>query len=105
MPRRYHAYPDEFQIFHVLSTAGASILGVGYLLPLLYFLWSLRYGRKASANPWRATGLEWQTTSPPLADNFEKLPVVTAGPYLYDPVAAERLAAQMRGISPSAPLI
>ncbi|MEO5717989.1 MAG: cbb3-type cytochrome c oxidase subunit I, partial [Chthoniobacterales bacterium] len=65
MPRRYHVYPPEFQVFHVLSTAGASILGIGYLLPLLYFLWSLKFGRAAGPNPWRATGLEWQTESPP----------------------------------------
>ena len=45
MPRRYHAYPPEFQIFNVLSTAGASILGVGYLLPFIYFIWSLKRGR------------------------------------------------------------
>ena len=33
MPRRYHAYPPEFQVLNVLSTAGASILAIGYLLP------------------------------------------------------------------------
>jgi cytochrome c oxidase subunit I len=82
-PRRYHAYPPEFQIFHVLSTAGASILGVGYLLPLLYFLWSLKFGAKALANPWNATGLEWKTASPPPRDNFEETPLVTQEPYCY----------------------
>ena len=44
-----------------MSTAGASILGVGYLLPMIYLIWSLKYGAEASANPWNATGLEWQT--------------------------------------------
>ena len=83
MPRRYHAYPPEFQLFNVLSTAGASILGVGYLLPLIYFLWSLKYGRIAGPNPWRATGLEWQTPSPPPKHNFNKTPVVTGPPYMY----------------------
>src|SRR5439155_1053524 len=77
MPRRYHAYPPEFQVFHVLSTAGASILGIGYLLPLIYFLWALKHGRAAGPNPWRATGLEWQTPSPPPTTNFEETPVVT----------------------------
>ena len=72
MPRRYHAYPPEFQFFHILSTAGASILGVGYLLPFLYFLWSLKWGRVASGNPWEATGLEWQTPSPPPTHNLKK---------------------------------
>jgi cytochrome c oxidase subunit 1 len=83
MPRRYHAYPPEFQVFHVLSTAGASILGVGYLLPLIYLLWSLKYGRSAGPNPWRATGLEWQTESPPPKHNFEHTPLVTNPPYQY----------------------
>jgi cytochrome c oxidase subunit I len=83
MPRRYHAYPPEFQVFNVLSTAGASILGIGYLLPLLYFLWSLRYGRSAGPNPWRATGLEWQTESPPPKHNFRETPIVTGPPYQY----------------------
>ncbi|PYL61794.1 MAG: cytochrome c oxidase subunit I [Verrucomicrobia bacterium] len=84
MPRRYHAYPPEFQMFNVLSTAGASILGIGYLLPLIYFLWSLKFGRVAGPNPWRATGLEWQTPSPPPKHNFEdKTPIVTEKPYSY----------------------
>ncbi len=85
MPRRYHAYPPEFQFFHIISTAGASILGVGYLLPFCYFWWSLKWGRRASGNPWKATGLEWQTPSPPPKHNFAETPVVTSGPYNYDP--------------------
>ncbi len=88
-PRRYHAYPAEFQIFHVLSTAGASILGIGYLMPLVYFLWSLKYGKRAPANPWQATGLEWQTPSPPPRDNFEETPIVTEEPYAYQAEADE----------------
>src|SRR4029079_8653778 len=63
MPRRYHAYPEEFHMLNVMSSAGASILGVGYVLPMIYLIWSMRYGPIASANPWSATGLEWQTSS------------------------------------------
>ncbi len=84
MPRRYHVYPPEFQVLNVMSTAGASVLGIGYLLPLIYFIWSLRYGAVAGANPWKATGLEWQTPSPPPTENFEHTPVVTQEPYAYD---------------------
>jgi cytochrome c oxidase subunit I len=89
MPRRYHTYPDEFQIYHVLSTAGASILGVGYLLPCVYLVWSLFHGAKAKANPWNATGLEWQTPSPPPVHNFHETPVVDRGPYDYKPEEEE----------------
>jgi cytochrome c oxidase subunit 1 len=84
MMRRYYAYPPEFQVWNVLSSAGASILAAAYLLPLFYLGWSLLYGGRAGANPWRATGLEWQTTSPPPAHNFPRTPVVVARPYGYN---------------------
>jgi cytochrome c oxidase subunit 1 len=77
MPRRYHSYVDHFQVLNVMSTAGASVLGVGYLLPMIYFVWSLKYGEKAPANPWPGSGLEWQTSSPPPTENFKETPVVT----------------------------
>ena len=83
MPRRYHVYPPEFQVYNVLSSAGASILGLGYIIPFTYFLWSLKYGKKAPANPWGATGLEWQMQSPPIPENFEVTPVVTHDAYEY----------------------
>jgi cytochrome c oxidase subunit 1 len=86
MPRRYHVYPPEFQVFNVLSSAGASVLGLGLILPVFYLLWSLKYGEKAPANPWGATGLEWQTSSPPIASNFEVTPVVTHEAYDYSTV-------------------
>jgi cytochrome c oxidase subunit 1 len=84
MPRRYHSYPPEFQILNVMSSAGASILAVGYLMPLVYLIWSIRYGPPAPANPWNATGLEWQTPSPPPTENFDTVPVVTDEPYAYE---------------------
>jgi cytochrome c oxidase subunit 1 len=85
MPRRYHSYPPEFEVLNVLSSAGATILAAGYLLPLAYLMWSLRFGERAPANPWGATGLEWQTQSPPLTENFDETPVVTDPPYNYPP--------------------
>jgi cytochrome c oxidase subunit 1 len=83
MPRRYHAYPEEFQVLNVMSTAGASILAVGYALPMCYFLWSLKWGKVAPANPWGAKGLEWETNSPPPTYNFDVMPVVTEPAYAY----------------------
>ncbi len=94
MPRRYHTYPPEFQVLNVMSSAGATVLGIGYLMPLVYFIWSMRYGPRATANPWGATGLEWQTTSPPPVENFTYRPVVTAPPYTYEtrPAAGKEAA-------------
>ncbi|MBV9623324.1 MAG: cytochrome c oxidase subunit I [Acidobacteria bacterium] len=86
MPRRYwdYSHMPEWQALNVLSTAGASILAVGYLLPLAYLLWSLRYGKIAGDNPWMATGLEWKTSSPPPTFNFEQTPEVTWEAYEYE---------------------
>jgi cytochrome c oxidase subunit 1 len=83
MPRRYHAYPDDFQVLNVMSSAGATILGVGYVIPLVYFIWSMRYGKPASDNPFGAYGLEWETSSPPPTHNFAIPPVVTGEAYDY----------------------
>ncbi len=85
MPRRYYAYPAEFQVLNVMSSAGASILGVGYILPMVYLIWSMRYGPVAEANPWPATGLEWRTPSPPPPHNFSETPVVTWEAYEFTP--------------------
>jgi cytochrome c oxidase subunit 1 len=91
MPRRYWQYPPEFQVLNVLSTAGSTILAVGYLLPMVYFLWSMRYGKIATDNPWGAAGLEWKTSSPPPTFNFDEEPVVTWEAYNYEesPAPAE----------------
>jgi cytochrome c oxidase subunit 1 len=83
MPRRYPNYPAEWQFLNVMSTAGASILGIGYLIPSVYLTLSLFFGKKAPANPWSATGLEWQSPSPPVVHNFDATPVVVCGPYEY----------------------
>jgi cytochrome c oxidase subunit 1 len=99
MPRRYYTYPADWQSWNVLSSAGASILAVAYILPLGYLGWSLLRGERAGPNPWRATGLEWQTSSPPPEYNFERTPVVTAEPYRYDPEDGS-FTAQNGAVSP-----
>jgi cytochrome c oxidase subunit 1 len=84
MPRRYAAYAQEFQTLNVLSSAGASILAVGFVLPVCYLLWSLVAGRDAGRNPYGAAGLEWMTESPPPTENFHETPIVTTEAYPYE---------------------
>ncbi len=84
MPRRYHTFPEGFELLQIMSSLGAGVLAIGYLLPLAYLSHSLYAGRRAGPNPWRASGLEWTTTSPPAAHNFAEPPRVTSGPYVYD---------------------
>jgi cytochrome c oxidase subunit 1 len=84
MPRRYHEYVAEFQVLNVMSTMGASVLGLGYLLQPVYLIWSLVKGPIAGPNPWRATGLEWQVPSPPPTFNFpDGQPIVIEEAYAY----------------------
>jgi len=83
MPRRYYAYPPEFQVLNVFSTAGASLLAIGFLMPAIYLAWSLKYGKDAGDNPYRAAGLEWMTASPPTTFNFDETPTVTWEAYNY----------------------
>ena len=100
MPRRYHAYPPEFQVFNVLSTAGASILALGYLVPAIYLIWSMRYGRRAEANPWNLPGLEWRIQSPPLTENFTSTPIVTWGAYEFAPPEETEVVGKLLGEEP-----
>lgn len=83
MPRRYHSYPEEWQVLNVLSSGGSMILGAGFLMAICYLSWSLFFGRRVGANPWGAKGLEWDIASPPPPHNFHEVPVVTEEPYAY----------------------
>jgi len=81
MPRRYYNYLPEFQGLHQLSTIGAYILGIGFLLTAYYLIASFKNKAKAPANQWGGSTLEWQTTSPPPYYNFHVAPPVDQGPY------------------------
>ena len=88
MPRRIGSYPGEWQALNVFSTAGATVMGAGYFFIGLYLVWSLRRGKKATSNPWNAAGLEWQTASPPITQNFPEIPVIDHEAYNYDEIDA-----------------
>jgi len=81
MPRRYYDYLPPFQTLHVISTIGSWILIAGMLLMFGNLFYALFRGEKTGDNPWGAATLEWKTSSPPPAENFETIPVVDRGPY------------------------
>ncbi len=82
-PRRYFMYDEKFWSLNVLSSAGAGLQAIGFLIVLVNLVYAMKNGRIAGANPWNASGLEWQTTSPPPKNNFDETPMVTEDPYTY----------------------
>ena len=76
MPRRYPDYPDAYAFWHLISSYGYVIMGVGVLIFFVNIAWSLVAGKKAADNPWGegATTLEWTLSSPPPYHQFNDLP-------------------------------
>jgi cytochrome c oxidase subunit 1 len=101
MPRRYAAYPPEFQILQVVSAFGGVLLLLGVALPMLTFVLSLYLGAKADANPWGVAGLAWRTPSPPPPENFLPPPTVVAGPYEYADIYPPRPTVVLPGPGPA----
>jgi cytochrome c oxidase subunit 1 len=90
MPRRYFEYPARFQYLNVASTAGASLLAIGFTIALGYLVWSLFYGKVAGQNPWLSRGYEWRVPSPPPKHNFVELEPYEFQPHDYSvPVTPE----------------
>ncbi|HVZ72520.1 MAG TPA: cbb3-type cytochrome c oxidase subunit I [Polyangia bacterium] len=83
MPRRYYMYPERFQALNVASTAGSSLLALGFVIILVYLIFALVRGPKAVDNPWGSRGYEWMTTSPPPKHNFHEQPVITQDAHSY----------------------
>ncbi len=83
MNRRVALYDPQFQDLNLWSTAGAYLLGLSSIPFAINIIWSVFKGKEAGRNPWRALTLEWQTSSPPIIENFEEIPVLWSGPYDY----------------------
>ena len=80
MPRRYATYLPEFYPYHIMSSMGAYIQLIGFLLTAAYLVHSLFKGPKAPRNPWGSATLEWVCQTPPPHDNF-KTPPAVGDPY------------------------
>ena len=88
MPRRIYDYTQYAHLADVgglnrMMSVSAFLLFASQLLFIINFFWSLFKGKKAPANPWESTTLEWITPSPPPHGNFETMPTVYHGPYEY----------------------
>ena len=59
-----------------MSSIGAFLQLAAFLLMAAYLLHSLFRGKKAPANPWGGSTLEWTCPSPPPHDNFPEPPSV-----------------------------
>ncbi len=84
MPRRYYDYDPQFQMGQTISTIGAVILFIGLIGMISNLVYHVRRGAIAPANPWHGVTLEWQIPSPPPHENFDDIPVITRGPYVFD---------------------
>ena len=83
MLRRVSSYAPQYELWNVLASLGAFLLGMSTLPFILNMVSSWIKGKKAPANPWRAIGLEWMISSPPDVENFEELPIIISEPYGY----------------------
>ncbi len=97
VPRRYYELgeaafiPPSAHTLNMFISVAALVVGAAQLLFLFNLASSLRWGKQAGGNPWRATTLEWQTPqTPPVHGNWGKeLPVVYRWPYDYSVPGAD----------------
>jgi cytochrome c oxidase subunit 1 len=96
MPRRYadYAAASGWVELNVLSTVGSMLLGLGTIPFLLAVVGALRRPADQPADPWEANSLEWATTSPPPAHDFDALPPIRSERPVFD---AREAAAAARG--------
>src|SRR3989338_1881693 len=99
-PMQY-AFLQHLQPMNIFITVAAILLLLSQIPFVINFFWSLRAGKRAERNPWHANTLEWTALSPPLHDNFERIPVAYHSPYEYSsPESPEDWLPQDRPLSP-----
>jgi cytochrome c oxidase subunit 1 len=83
MPRRYFDYLPRYQGLQEISTVGAFIMIIGFVLMISNLIYYRYKGAIAPQNPWHGVTLEWKIPSPPPEENFEEIPVITEAPYVF----------------------
>ncbi|MBI2855796.1 MAG: cbb3-type cytochrome c oxidase subunit I, partial [Chloroflexi bacterium] len=83
MNRRVADYPPEMAGVNLFASIATFFLAASFLVMVYNLVTAWVRGPVADANPWRARTLEWQTSSPPPAENFPTEPEVVGSPYDY----------------------
>ena len=103
MPRRVSTYAPHLQTLNIFVSASAYVIGLSMLIFIANLIWSLVFVRQPAAeNPWASRGLEWQIPTPVPIENFDRIPVITSGPYEYGVPNAPPVADFAPGALPAA---
>jgi cytochrome c oxidase subunit 1 len=103
MPRRVSTYAPNLQTLNIFVSASAYVIGLSMLIFIANMIWSLVFVRQPAAeNPWASRGLEWQIPTPVPVENFDRIPVITSGPYEYGVPNAPPVADFAPGALPAA---
>jgi cytochrome c oxidase subunit 1 len=103
MPRRVSTYAPSLQTLNIFVSASAYVIGLSMLIFIANLVWSLVFVRQPAAeNPWASRGLEWQVPTPVPVSNFDRVPVITSGPYEYGVPNAPPVADFAPGALPAA---